>query len=375
MKKTLVVSFKILLPLLFLYNIGFFSLNFSALLDHSESVPFDKENHIKLLNYVNEKIRAAEEKDRQYGPYDYFRDLHEIEKFEKVHPGTMGYHNMINPLMSLHSNNLSHRYFTGADISKAREHYEEIENPGITQRNKLETERFKKTWWPNLSAWLLKNYLKNLPLAFFLFLFWWNQEKKHLKVLNPLSFIVSLIFYPITIALVIKEALTEEGRYYYAEAELRRTKDKMFAILSPDEVSDLRRFAKSRGLSIKDWKNYLSNQGFAPERLLVPAIAVTILFMFIPRASFSQELAPSTSAKIFSEKILIVNIDAPPEIYHQESGKNQTAQFHYDALFYEDLFCEFNLNNLCPVFILAWVKKIKPQDVIRKIEHVPCLSF
>jgi len=376
MKKALVVAFKILLPLLFLYNIGFFTINFSVIFkDAGKSQPFNQKNNSELINYVNEKIRAAEQKDRKYGPYDYFRDLHEIQKFEKSHPGTMGYHNMINPLMSLHSNNLNHLYFTGADVSKARDYYEELENPGITAKNKIETERFKKTWWPNLSAWLLKNYLKNLPLAFLLFLFWWYQEKKHLKVLNPLSFVVSLIFYPITIALVIKEALTEEGRYYYAEAELRRTKDKMFAILSANEVADLRRFAKSRGLTISDWKKYLGNQGFTPQRLLVPAITVTILFMFIPRASFSQEIASSTSVKIFTEKVLPTNIDAPPNIYHPDHATNTKAQFHCDALFFNDFFSEFNLNNLSPVFIRAWVKKIKSQEVIRKIEHIPCLSF
>lgn len=374
MKNALVVSFKILLPLLFLYNIGFFSINFSAIFkDAGKSYPFNQKNNYELTQFVNEKIRTAEKKGRYYCPYDYFRDLHEIKKFEKAHPGTMGYHNMINPLMSLHSNNLSLRYFTAADISKAREHYEEIENPGITERNKIEAEHLKQTWWPNLSAWLLKVYLKNFPLAFFLFIFWWYQEKKHLKVLNPLSFLVSLIFYPITIALVIKEALTEEGRYYYAEAELRRTKDKMFAMLSADEVSDLRRFAQSRGLTIGDWKKYLNNQGLTPQRILVPAIAVTILFMFIPRASFSQEISPSTSAKILVEKVLTVNIESPPNILQTDDVHK--AQFNCDALFFDDLFYEFNLKNLSPVIIRVWIKKIKSQEVIKKIEHIPCLSF
>lgn len=182
-------------------------------------------------------------------------------------------------------------------------------------------------------------------------------------------------FYPITLALVIKEALTEEGRYYYAEAELRRTKDKMFAMLSADEVADLRRFAKSRGLTLNDWGKYLENQGLTPQRILVPAIAVTVLFMFIPRVSFSQELAASTSAKIFTEKILTINIEAPPNTNHWDDIGPQKKPLHFDALFFDDLFSEFNLNTLCPVLILAWVKKIRPQEVIRKIEHVPCLSF
>lgn len=321
MKKVFVVSFKILLPMLFLYNIGFFSLNFSKLLiDTNQNPPFNQKNNSELIKFVNEKSRVAQKKDRKYGPYDYFADLREIKKFEKSHPGTMGYHNMINSLMSLHSNNIKNRYFSADDVTKAREYFDELDNPGITQRNKIEAEHLKKTWLPNLTAWSLKNYLKNLPLAFILFLFWWYQGKKHLKVLNPLSFLVSLIFYPITIALVIKEALTEEGRYYFAEAELRRTKDKMFSMLSADEVADLKRFAKSRGLTLNDWKKHLANQGFTPQRMLVPAIAVTVLFMFIPRVSFSQELAASTSAKIFTEEILTINIEAPPNINHPDNS-------------------------------------------------------
>ncbi len=376
MKKTLVVLFKVLLPLFFLYNIGFFSLNFSGLFKNaSESAPFNQKNNSELIKFVNEKTRKAEQKDRKYGPYDYFRDLREIKQFEKEHPGTMGYHNMINQLMSLHSNNIKNRYFTGEDVSKARNYFEELDNPGITLRNKIENERFQKTWWPNFSAWLLKVYLKNIPLAFFLFLFWWYQEKKNLKVSNPLSFFISLIFYPITIGLVIKEALTEESRYYFAEAELRRTKSKMFSILSSDEVADLRRFARSRGLTLSDWKGYLSNQGFTPQHLIIPAITVTILFMFIPRVSFSQEVAPLTSAKVFTENVLIVNIDAPPDIKYSDNTNYQKTQFNFDYPLFNTLFSELNLKNINPVFIRAWLKKIKAQEVILKIEHVPCLSF
>jgi len=374
MKRALVVSFKILLPLLFLYNIGFFSLNFSALLkDPTQSVPFDQKNNAALINFVNEKIRASEQKDKKYGPYDYFRDLHEIKKFEKAHPGTMGYHNMINSLMSLHSNNLNRRYFTGEDVSRARDYYEELENPGITLKNKIETEHFKKTWWPNLSAWLLKSYLKNLPLAFFLFLFWWYQEKKHLKVLNPLSFIVSLIFYPITVALIIKEALTEEGRYYFAEAELRRTKDKMFTMLSADEVADLRRFAKSRGLTLNDWRNYLGNQGFKPQGILISSLVVTILFMAIPKFSFSQSKLEKAETNILTT-ILTAQVNAPSgniNIAHEDDN-NAPASVAGILDFFSYSFTPKNLN---PIVLKAWVKKFHLQEVVFKIEHIPCFCF
>lgn len=66
MKKVFVVSFKILLPMLFLYNIGFFSLNFSKLLiDTNQNPPFNQKNNSELIKFVNEKSRVAQKKGQK----------------------------------------------------------------------------------------------------------------------------------------------------------------------------------------------------------------------------------------------------------------------------------------------------------------------
>ncbi len=373
MKRVLVISVKILLPLLFLYNVGFFSLDFSGYFkDLRKSEPFNPEGQLKLSRFVNEKVKVAKAKGDKYSPDDYFSDLYEVTRLERSLKGVMN--NCNSELLSLSQENLKNGCYDYKDVDAARSIYKEKMDPGSEARENLKLEMTKKYFWPSVRAWLWHFYLKNLPVAFILFLFWWYQEKNNLKISNPLSFVISLIFYPITIALVIRESLSEKSRYYLAEAELRRTKKKMFSILSANEVADLQRFAKSRGITLNDWKNYLGNQGLKPQSLILSSLVVTILFMLIPRASFSQTTIQSNTSKIFANKIISIDKDAPPGntfiIHHEKTHEKTCAE-----LFTNIFLIEFFLASLSRTVFHAWLKEIQPQEVIRKIEHVPCLSF
>ncbi|MFA5131559.1 MAG: hypothetical protein WC467_04020 [Patescibacteria group bacterium] len=374
MKRILVISVKILLPLLFLYNVGFFSLDFSGYFkDLRKSEPFNPEGQLKLTKFVNEKVKLAKAKGNKYSPDDYFNDLYEVTKLKKSLKGVMNNCNF--ELLSLSQENLKKGFFDNKDVDAARSVYKEKIDPGSEEREKLKVEMTKKYFWPNVRIWLWHFYLKNLPLAFILFLFWWYQEKNNLKISNPLSFVISLIFYPLTIALVIREALSEKSRYYLAEAELRRTKKKMFSMLSTNEVDDLRRFAKSRGISLKDWKAYLQNQELEAQHLLVPSLLVTLFLVSIPRVSFSQESSPSLSSSIFMTQVLTINAEAPPNEKFQTENISQSKDFSAFSSSFTLNLAELYKTISALTLIIAWIKKIRPQEVLRKIDHVPCFSF
>lgn len=375
MKKVLVVSAKILLPILFLYNIGFFSIDFSKTFkDFGKSEPFNFEGQKKLANFVNEKVKVAEKRGTKYSPYDYFDDLYEIEKLQKSLKGVMNYNSMVAHLLILHQENMKKGFFSREDIDKAVKDFKEKRDPGSVAREELKLEMSKKTFWPSVRAWLWHFYLINLPLAFILFMLWWQKEKKTFKISNPFSFIIALIFYPIIIGLVIHEELSEKSRQYLAEAELRRMKSKMFSILSKNELEDIRRFASSRGLTLDDWKQYLRNQGLKPQGILVSSLVVTILFMAIPKFSFSQSKLEKAETNIFTT-MLTTQVNAPPgnlSLAHEDKDNQVPTSF---AGILDYFFYIFNFKNLTPIILRTWTKKFHPQEVILKIEHVPCFRF
>jgi len=373
MKKALVVSAKILLPLLFLYNVGFFSLDFSGYLKElGKSEPYNFEGQKKLAKLVDEKVKVAEAKGTKYSPADYFNDLAEITILKKSLKGVMN--NWDYRLLDLSQKNINAGLYSNEDVDLARNIFKEKTDPGSVARESLRIETSKRTFWPSVTNWLWHFYLKNLPLAFILFMLWWYKQKETFKLTNPFSFIIALIFYPIIIGLVIYEALNEKGRYYLAEAELRRTKSKMFSILSKDELEDLRRFAKSRGLTLDDWRNYLGNQGFKPQGILISSLVVTILFMAIPKFSFSQSKLEKTETNIFTT-ILTTQVNAPPEtasITHEDENNNAPGSFAGILDFFS---YSFNPKNINPIVLKAWTKKFHLQEVVFKIEHIPCFCF
>lgn len=374
MKKVFVVSVKILLPILFLYNVGFFDIDFSKFFKEIGKIePLNIEGNKKLANFVNERVRAAEKKGDKYSPYDYFNDLYEIETLEKSLKNVMSYHVLANDLLILQQENMRKGLFSDYDIRVARIKYKEKTDPGNIAREELKRDMQEKTFWPNLLNWLWHFYLINLPLAFLLFLVWWYQEKKNFKISNPLSFFISLVFYPVIIAVVIYEAMSEKSRYFMAEAELRRTKKKMFSILSKDELEDIRRFAASRGLTLNDWRNYLNNQDLKPRGILVSSLVVTILFTAIPKFSFSQDKSEKAKTNLFTTMIT-TQVNAPPgntQLTHDEDNDQApissglTHNLHY----------EFNPKNLKPIILKAWTQKFHLQEVILKIEHIPYFRF
>gem|GEM_PF-4118614 len=175
---------------------------------------------------------------------------------------------------------------------KARSPRFRTEPPEVT---KSREHVFAKLRSGGYNSWAVSQYLSNMVLACFLFLIWaceGEERKKYWTLPSPLHFIVALVFYPLVIAYVCWRWLQETRREWWAEAEMRRTKEKLFAPLSQVDLERLQRFLKSRA-HISVWRQELQQRGLRPRHSLAAALFATALLMVVglgDRGSFAQTL-------------------------------------------------------------------------------------
>ena len=91
-----------------------------------------------------------------------------------------------------------------------------------------------------------------------------------------------MLLYPLIIIRVWKKQLDLEGRVFAMSIELKRRQKDIFALISDDELSDLKRFARSN-LKISDYRLYLENRGFTKRQALTPLVFMTTLLFLAPR--------------------------------------------------------------------------------------------
>lgn len=125
-------------------------------------------------------------------------------------------------------------------------------------------------------AWWFGWYLKSLGLALVLFLIWQYEESDYEKIQlrNPVSFMVALLLYPFVIIRRIR-------RRWHAEYEVRRRKEKLFSLLSRDEIALVKNFAKSN-LSLKQFRQDLSLKGYVPKYSFIVVLFAMIFMAFVP---------------------------------------------------------------------------------------------
>ena len=133
-----------------------------------------------------------------------------------------------------------------------------------------------------VASWLLNIYFYLLPWFALLFLVWLieGSERKKTFFRNPISFLFSVIIYPIVMLCVITSWARLAGRKVIITAELRQTKEKFFSILSEDELDKIKEFAQSK-LSISFWQKILFLEGKKKQHSFAVAITVTVMLMII----------------------------------------------------------------------------------------------
>lgn len=358
MKRAILITIKLLLVSFFLHNIGVFS--FIANFEPEKAPTFkDYDGKKEDLRYMEDKMNRAKNLGGNYGPEEYFADLADIELKEKKKDFDAGVLTFMNSSKSylhdiFHSNLMDKRARASKEeynlyierLGKAQDLYYEVTDPGFKKRQAdFHAKISSMGYWLNLLLSFLnflgKFYLKNFILAFFLLWFWWYQDKQKLKIDNPFSFVLCLIFYPVVIIRVLAKAIRQESRFFAMSIELRRREKNLFSLFSENEILELKRLAKSN-MRLSDYRLYLDDKNLIYKHTLMPAVAVTFIFLFLPLSSQENNFDSNCSSIDFMEEIC-VSVNSPPNLIQTNfSFEDDQNDFFSPGVILEEFFVFFN---------------------------------
>lgn len=243
----------------FIYNLGI--INYISNLEPKEKAPVkDRLIAKEESNWLSEKYKNALNLGAQYGPELYFSDITEIQL--KIDNNNFDYSvlpNAINTISNLaylfnlnledarrKSNDCFVEYIK--EIQKESQKSDEILHPGLKEKEERRLEESKKViFWLNhikiFLFWILKQYTKNLIIAFILLWIWWYEEKKTLRIKNPLSFLFCLIIYPVIIIKKLKDKLKNQTKDLIVITKYRQQQINLFSLFSKDEINEIRKLA------------------------------------------------------------------------------------------------------------------------------------
>jgi hypothetical protein len=304
MKKVVIVTIKLLLVILFLQNIGFFSFVSNIDTDHK---PLLKADHGKSdIEYLNGKIRLAENLGKKYSPEQYFEDISEIRLKEKNNEfdyrAAPFVNSSMSSMMTVLQNSINYHRHNDSEaefqifmqkFTTAQKKCSELIDPGQEKdAQEFAAKTSKPIFWFNLLisilTWLAGFYLKNLPLGFVLLWAWWYEEKERLSINNPLSFLICVLLYPVVIIRVWRRSLRYGARMFAMNIEFKRRQTDIFAMISNNELEDIKRFARS-DFKLRDYQRYLENRSLIVRHSLVPVGIVALTLLLTPKVYSSVD--------------------------------------------------------------------------------------
>lgn len=310
MKQNLAVLVKVLVWLGFFINSGIPSALWGSL-GKKESATFmlhgveiKRQQHsreeegrfsIRMTLWEDKKEAEAQERIDRGGSYtsdSYFSDLREfvdsVQRFGQEPTGLL--------MTRLSVLDLRSRSQQETDVARDK-YFPEMRAQRIEQQKHRVP--FSETCFQamrSISAWWLNWYLHSLWLALILFLVWKFEENEYTKIRfrSPVSFSIALVLYPIVIGYNIRKWWKNTR----GEIEIRRSKDKIFSLLSNDEIALAKDFAKSE-LSLKQFKNNLRLKGYVPKYSVVAVLFAMVIMVFIPRSVLSQQIGSDQREAIY----------------------------------------------------------------------------
>jgi hypothetical protein len=152
--------------------------------------------------------------------------------------------------------------------------------------------------------WLLATYLRGLPMAFLLFLIWKFKLKKEAA---PVSFLLALLFWPIILAIDIRNRFNETLK----TVDVVSRRGVLFTLLSKQE-KQLLEFGKK--MTRQEFGEHLDSLGMNRKHSFASAFAVTLLLTITSQLVFSHPV-PTTESK---EKVVVLKIDKEGSGAYQE---------------------------------------------------------
>lgn len=304
MKRIALIVIKLLLVILFLQNIGFFS--FISNIEDKPQPPQKADGGRGDLQYLNEKIERAKKLGTNYGPEEYFADLTDIRLKEKANEfdrmaATHVFYTTNTLMTSFHNNVMEHRRSDSSEkysafmeeLSIAQKKHLSIADPEQEKESRELTRKMNQPgYWLSILVsfltWLAGFYLKNLPLGFVLLWAWWYEEKERLSINNPLSFLICVLLYPVVIIRVWRRSLRYGARMFAMNIEFKRRQTDIFAMISNNELEDIKRFARS-DFKLRDYQRYLENRSLIVRHSLVPVGIVALTLLLTPKVYSSVD--------------------------------------------------------------------------------------
>jgi hypothetical protein len=332
MKKILLVLVKLTLAILFLYNIGLFSLISSI----EESIPPPiKEEKERLIDhqYLIEKMEKARAMGPQYGPEEYFADLTDIRLKEKANDFDRSVVVRVNTTINEMQKVFSENQRASRKISRESENdffaridsarnlfYEQVEPELLEATKKSEEisgltfllEVLRSIWY-----WFIGFYLKNLPLAIILLWLWLYQKTESLKIASPISFFICILLYPIIIIQTWRKILDYNARIFFMSIELKSRDKDLFSLISENELEEIKSFARDK-IKLSQYRAYLDDGGLQKQHSLFIVILPTFLILMAASANCLSS-DPHYDFKEYIESELIENINAPPDMLFETS--------------------------------------------------------
>ena len=330
MKKMLLFVLKTGLFIFFIYNLGV--IDYVSNMEKTPSPPIKNDLIAEEeISWLNEKYENALKLGALYSPELYFANLTEIQiklnknQFDRrtlpLANGTISnlaylFHKNFQEIRSKNRFNSKEVLDYMQRIGDSSLQYEEILQPGITEKRKLNAEKTKNlNYWFELFTtfllWILKQYLKNLIPSFILLWIWWYQEKETVSIKNPLSFIFCLIIYPIVIIKTWKDKLNNQARYLLMTVEYRSRQLDLFSLFSENEIKEIRNIARSN-ISLGDYRNLLEKSGLTVKHSFAVAMSATVLIIILGgNNSYSQNFDSNINDLVKIEQME----NSPPGVY------------------------------------------------------------
>jgi hypothetical protein len=241
----------------------------------------------RMFNWQEEKTKQARaqiDRGGMYSSEEYFADFREYADSCRLF-GSEPIGSPVSHLVGI------------AEYPKSQEELQKIREKYFPEMMAVEkASKSKSINWGDIGAWWLGIYLKTLPLALLLFLAWFYEETEYKKIRfrNPLSFIISLLLYPI----VIGHNVARWWKAIGGEIEVRRSKGKIFSLLSNDEIALVKGFAKSN-LSLKQFKQELKLRGYVPKYSFAAVLFAMVIMAFVPMTVLSKQVTHDERTRIY----------------------------------------------------------------------------
>jgi hypothetical protein len=285
--KTIRRTLKILMVLAFVWNTGIVSSMFYRISSEEEYNPKNIPVMSKLLAQMSDEARQKVKAGGIFSPEDYFSALSRMYFLEDslhVPLGVISMGGCMNEMYFLMKESIDKGYFTHNDIALARKKLA-LRDEWVRKKFFEDTKHVDYAMvLKDVLQWLWSLYLKNFLPAFLLLVVWFFERGQGRTFRSPLSFGLCVLFYPVFLNVVFIRWCKIKGREFYARADLQRTKERFFHLLSEDEVLAIKLFAQSK-IKLAEWKTIVPHARY--RRSFAVAILSLLLCAVCTKIGFS----------------------------------------------------------------------------------------